>query len=196
MARASRTELGKRVTARSIALVLLGSACMPAPAPRSASPVQAVSAPPKQAAAARTDAPSTTAPGHEQETETDAGPQAPSEEVDSPETSSGHTVPRSADVKSPTLWYCMYWAHLRQSSSDCFSTLKQCWQARREVEGVMLRQCRSQKESAWCTEVQFPSGSEAPQVRCFGAEGFCDDYRSYLTGNGLDTSECAEVRTQ
>ena len=90
----------------------------------------------------------------------------------------------------------MYWAHLHQSSIDCFSTLKQCWQARREVEGIVLRPCRSQRQSAWCTEVQFPSGSEAPQMRCFGFEQLCEYYRSYVMGNGLDTSDCAEVRTK
>jgi len=210
MARASRTELDerrswlpepseprsvlKRLATRSIVLLLLGSACSPTPTPRSASSAPSASARTKPTATAPTEAPTATA--HAPEQKTGAEPQAPSEEGDSSEMSSGHTVPRSADFKSPTLWYCMYWAHLRQSSSDCFSTLKQCWQARREVEGVMLRPCMSQKKSAWCTEVQFPSGSEASRVRCFGAEGFCEDYRSYVTGNGLDTSECTEVRTQ
>jgi hypothetical protein len=90
----------------------------------------------------------------------------------------------------------MYWAHLRQSSEDCYATIKECRVARSQVEGLVLRNCTAQKRSAWCTEISPQPASDSAQTRCFGSAPGCDYYRSFVTGNGLEPSACSEVRTK
>ena len=84
----------------------------------------------------------------------------------------------------------MHWLHLQYDSIDCFMTLKECRAERRMKDGPVPIDCHAQRGIVWCT--LLPDGDQ----RCFGYPEYCQNYRAYVAGNGLESSECTEVRTK
>lgn len=120
---------------------------------------------------------------------------APTATAAPPSSANTESVKPSVTFESPYLWFCMHWLHLEFDSIDCFTTLKECRAEQRVQDGPIPVPCHAQRGVVWCTLVSDPSDAEGNQ-RCFGYPEYCQNYRAYVAGNGLETSECTEVRTK
>lgn len=112
-----------------------------------------------------------------------------------PGSANTESVKPSDTFESPYLWFCMHWLHMEFDSIDCFTTLKECRAEQRVQHGPVPVPCHAQRGIVWCTLVSHPSDGERNQ-RCFGYPEYCQNYRAYVAGNGLEASECTEVRTK
>jgi hypothetical protein len=80
---------------------------------------------------------------------------------------------------------CFHWVHGPQFSTDCYESAAQCEQTRAEMSRDSTP-CEP-AEHASCTRL-----ARSGEQRCFGDPGACERYRSYIAGNGLDSSACIE----
>lgn len=111
------------------------------------------------------------------------GPPASGPPASEPPTSG----PPAAEVPSQeALFRCFSWVHGAAASTDCYRSSARCEEARTALaEGSReVLPCRD-AQRAWCTTLQR-DGSE----RCFGANSVCERYRSFVQGNGLQTTGC------
>jgi hypothetical protein len=93
------------------------------------------------------------------------------------------TVPPEQDFPL----YCFTWFHIRDYSTDCFRSVRECEDARPQWMhhgGPRPTKCQ-ETHHASCTTVPS-TGNE----RCFGSADNCIRFRDYLAERGLDTTVC------
>jgi hypothetical protein len=93
------------------------------------------------------------------------------------------TVPPEQDFPL----YCFTWFHIRDYSTDCFRSVRECENARPQWMhhgGPRPTKCQ-ETHHASCTTVPS-TGHE----RCFGSADNCVQFRIYLAERGLDTTVC------
>lgn len=83
---------------------------------------------------------------------------------------------------------CFSWAHERDFSTDCYSTLAKCLTERQRMQSGARHpsECEPSPQ-AWCTTLVERGGE-----RCFGDAHNCDRYRAFVSGNHLETTECVQ----
>jgi hypothetical protein len=93
------------------------------------------------------------------------------------------TVPPKQDFPL----YCFTWFHIRDYSTDCFRSVRECESARPQWMhhgGPRPTKCQ-ERHHASCTTV--PSTGDE---RCFGSADNCIRFRNYLAKRGLETTVC------
>ncbi len=89
-------------------------------------------------------------------------------------------------------FHCFSWIHVRQASTDCYRTSRECAVEKKSMEDGARPTAPCEKTvGASCTMVSRPDGGPSFE-RCFSGPHGCQAYRAFVQGNGLTVAACVD----
>jgi hypothetical protein len=87
-------------------------------------------------------------------------------------------------------FHCFSWVHGDASSTDCYRSAEECEHERAGMEGRAVAACEPASHAS-CVHLRRPPATQELE-RCFGDDGACEHYRSFVQRSGHVVTACSQ----